>query len=180
MNASVFATYSPYKDRASKTGDTTDTTDGIYGADGASLLLTPTASGSGFKADFSVGVSQRTSQLGNTSAGDPGGPGAPPATGDTTVSATLKATAMSRTVLGTRQLKLTVRTQEAVKATAKLTRGGKTVATRTTALATGTRTLKVTIPDTAKAGAAKLKLTLEDAAGNRKSYARTVHIRTPG
>jgi protocatechuate 3,4-dioxygenase beta subunit len=180
MNSSVFTSYSPYKDRAPKTGDTTDTTDGIYGSDGASLLLTPTASGSGFKADFSVGVSQTTSQLGNTSAGGPGGPGGPPATGDTTVSATLKATAMSRTVLGTRQLKLTIKTQEAVAATAKLTRGGKTVVTKTTTLATGTRTLKVTVPQGSKAGAAKLKLTLKDAAGNQKSYARTVHIRTPG
>lgn len=204
MNTSVFTTYSPYKERAQKTPDTTDGTDNIYGSDGASLLLTPVANGGGFSADFSVGVSQTTSQIGNNGAGGPGGPpptGTPtPAptatatpsattspttssdttttTGDTVVNAVLKSTGMIRTVLGTRQLKLTIKASESVRATAKLSRGGKTVATRKAMLAKGTRALKVTIPDSSKAGAAKLKLTLADAAGNSKSYTRTVHIRT--
>ena len=83
MNTSIFTTYSPYKDRSRTTPDTTDSTDGIYGSDGASLLLAPVAGGDGFAADFSVGVSQQTSQIGNDSAGGPGGgpggPGGPPA-----------------------------------------------------------------------------------------------------
>jgi hypothetical protein len=86
---------------------------------------------------------------------------------------------MVRTALGTRQVKLTIKAQEAVTVTAKLTRAGKTVASRRTTLAKGTRALKVTVPDKAKAGAAKLKLTLADAAGNITSYTRTVHIREP-
>ena len=201
MNTTVFNTHSPYKDRAQKTPDTTDSTDGIYGSDGASLLLSPVASGGGFSADFSVGVSQTTSQIGNSSAGGPGGggPGGPPpgatptptetatpspttstdtttTTGDKSVAAVLKAKRMVRTVLGTRQLKLTLKASETVSVRARLTRGGKTVASKQVTLPAGTRALKVTIPDTTKAGAAKLKLTLTDAAGNTKSYNRTVHI----
>ena len=68
---------------------------------------------------------------------------------------------MIRTVLGTRQLTLTIKAAESVAVTAKLTRGGKTVATRKATLATGTRTLKVTIPGSTKAGAAKLKLSAQ-------------------
>ena len=82
MNTSIFTTYSPYKDRSRTTPGTTDSTDDIYGSDGASLLLAPEAGGDGFAADFSVGVSQQTSQIGNDSAGGPGGgpggPGGPP------------------------------------------------------------------------------------------------------
>ena len=90
LNTQVFTTYSPYKDRAQTTGDTTDANDGIYGADGASLLLTPVASGGGFAADFSVGVSQTTSQLGNNSdgGGPGGGPGGPPPGGAPTATPT--------------------------------------------------------------------------------------------
>ena len=196
LNTTVFTTYSPYKDRARQTPDTTDGTDGIYGSDGASLLLAPVASGDGYAADFSVGVSQTTSQIGNTSSGGPGGtpptatptPTATPspttstdtttATGDKTVAAVLKSRKMVRTVLGTRQLKLTLKASETVTVRAKLTRGGKTVASKKATLPAGTRALKVTIPDSTKAGAAKLKLTLSDAAGNTKSYNRTVHVHT--
>ena len=186
LNADVFSTHSPYKDRARTTPDTTDATDGIYGADGASLLPTPAAAGGGYTADFSVGVSQTTSQIGNSSAGGPGGggPGGPTstdtttATGDKRVAAVLKAKAMVRTVLGTRQLKLTLKASEPVMVRARLTRGNRTVASRKATLQAGTRTVKVTIPDDAKAGAARLRLTLTDAAGNTKAYRRTVHIRT--
>ena len=71
----------------------------------------------------------------------------------------LKAKRMVRTVLGTRQLKLTLKASETVSVRARLTRGGKTVASKQVTLPAGTRALKVTIPDTTKAGAAKLKLT---------------------
>ncbi len=85
---------------------------------------------------------------------------------------------MVRTVLGTRQLKLTLKASEPVMVRARLTRGNRTVASRKATLQAGTRTVKVTIPDDAKAGAARLRLTLTDAAGNTKAYRRTVHIRT--
>ncbi len=56
-------------------------------------------------------------------------------------------------------------------------RGSKVVAHRSFTLPAGTKSLKVTIPAGASAGAAKLKLTFKDSAGNSKGYARTVHIR---
>ena len=52
------------------------------------------------------------------------------------------------------------------------------MASRKVTLAAGTRALKVTIPESSKAGAAQLTLTLADAAGNSKRYKRTVHIRS--
>jgi protocatechuate 3,4-dioxygenase beta subunit len=53
MNAQVCAT-APYASRG--TPDVSDSADNIYGSDGASLLLHPTASGSGYAADFSAGI----------------------------------------------------------------------------------------------------------------------------
>jgi protocatechuate 3,4-dioxygenase beta subunit len=203
MNSSVFTTYSPYKERSPQTPDTTDSADTILGSDAATLTLSPASDGSGgYTADFSVGVSQTTSQLNNTSGGGPGGapPGQPPtatstptsgssstttsgsttttttSTADKTVLAALKSVTMVRTALGTRQLKLRIKTQETVTLTARLVRGGRTVASKKVKLATGTTTVKLTIPPSAAAGAARLRLTLKDAAGNTKVYARTVHV----
>src|SRR5207244_2707774 len=66
-------TQSPYNTRG--TPDTTDSNDNIYGSDGSKLLLQPQSDGSGgYTADFSVGVSQSTSQLNNSSAGGTGPP----------------------------------------------------------------------------------------------------------
>ena len=96
---------------------------------------------------------------------------------DTTVQAALKSTAMVRTTLGTRKLKLKLKSQETVTLTAKPVRGGKTIDSKKAIVRKGTAELKVTIPSSATAGAAKLKLGLKDATGNRKSYTRTVHIR---
>jgi protocatechuate 3,4-dioxygenase beta subunit len=206
MNASVFTSYSPYKDRTPQTPDTTDASDNILGSDAATLTLSPVSDGNGgYTADFSVGVSQTTSQLNNNSGGGPGGPGgAPPgqpptttttgngtttttdpttgssttttSTADKTVAAALKSATMLRTALGTRQLRLRIKTQEAVTLTAKLVRGNKVLASKKVQLATGTTNVKLRIPASASAGAAKLKLTLKDSAGNTKSYARTVHV----
>lgn len=187
MNASVFTTYSPYKDRAKQTPDTTDGTDGILGSDAATLTLAPVADGSGgFTADFSAGISKTTSQLGNTSVGG-GAPSGmtPPSAGtitttttaaDKAVAAALKATTMIRTALGTRQVRLKLKAAETVTVTARLTRGTKTIATRKVKLTAGTRIVKVTVPSSAPAGAAKLRLTIKDAAGNSRSYTRTVHV----
>jgi protocatechuate 3,4-dioxygenase beta subunit len=182
MNSSVFTAYSPYKERSPQTPDTTDSADTILGSDAATLTLSPASDGSGgYTADFSVGVSQTTSQLNNTSGGGPGGapPGQPPTTSttDKTVLAALKSVTMVRTALGTRQLKLRITTQETVTLTARLVRGSRTVASKKVKLARGTTTVKLTIPSAAAAGAAKLRLTLKDAAGNTKAYARTVHVR---
>jgi protocatechuate 3,4-dioxygenase beta subunit len=183
MNTAVFKNNAPYNTR-SATPDTLDTKDGILGSDAATLTLDPTPDGSGgYTADFSVGVAKSTSQLNNTSAGGGGGPGGgPPGTGptmtstDKTVGIGLKAVTMVRTALGARQARLKFKASEPVTLTAKLTRGSRTIAKKTVSLATGTTTVRVTVPAATHAGAAKLAVAVKDAAGNHKTYGRTVHI----
>jgi hypothetical protein len=169
--------------------DTTDGTDTIY-ADDTSLLLQPTGSNSaGYAAQFSVGVSKTTSQLDNTSAGAGGGPGTgggpgggtpptrPGTTADTSVAASL-ASVTSLRASGHRRLKLTLTTTEAVTAVAKLTRGGKTLATERASVAIGTHAFTLSIPRAVAAGAATLTITAKDAAGNTKTIKRAVHVRS--
>jgi hypothetical protein len=71
---------------------------------------------------------------------------------------------------------VTIRAGEPVTATATLTRAGRRLARETAHMARGTHTLRVTIPQRVKAGAARLALRLTDADGNGKTYHRTVHI----
>jgi protocatechuate 3,4-dioxygenase beta subunit len=184
MNSAVFKSNVPYDSRSS-TPDTLDGRDGILGSDAATLTLDPTSDGNGgYTADFSVGVAKSTSQLDNTSAGagGPGGaaPGAgtgtTPASTDKTVGIGLKAVTMVRTAHGTRQVKLTFKASERVALTAKLVRGDKTITKKSVVLAAGTTSLKLSVPHTAKAGAAHLRVAVKDAAGNRKSYNRIVHV----
>ena len=207
LNAQVYTSTAPYSTRSPQTPNTTDSADGIYGSDGASLLLSPQSDGNGgLTATFSVGVSQSTSQLGNTSAGAGGGMGGTPptggpgagsgtgttgstglspvspttttVTGDTTVGCAVKAATMLRTALGARRLKVKLKATEPVTVTARLTRGGKTLATRKTTISAGTRTVAVPIGASIKRGAASLRITVADASGNTKSYARTVTVRS--
>lgn len=188
MNSTVFQNNAPYNAR-STTPDTLDGNDDILGSDAATLTLAPTPDGNGgYTADFSVGVSKSTSQLNNTSAGPGGGgpglgqPGTGTGTGtgttstDKTVGIALKSLKMVRTAHGTRQAKLTFNVTESIALTARLTRGDKTITKKTGVLAAGTRTLKLTVPHTTKAGAARVKITVKDAAGNRKTYNRIIHI----
>jgi protocatechuate 3,4-dioxygenase beta subunit len=184
MNAAIFKANAPYNTR-SATPDTLDTKDGILGSDAATLTLNPTSDGNGgYTADFSAGVAKSTSQLNNTSAGAGGG-GAPggggPGTGtttsaDKTVGIGLKAVTTVRTAHGTRQVRLTFKASERVALTAKLVRGDKTIAKKTVVLATGTTNVKLPVPAATKAGATRLRVAVKDAAGNRKSYSRVVHV----
>jgi protocatechuate 3,4-dioxygenase beta subunit len=172
--------------------DTTDATDNIYAND-TSLLLQPTGSNAaGYAAEFSVGVSQKTSQLNNTSegggapgggmGGGPGGMGAPPngtaptTTADTSVAAQL-ASITSLKAGRHRQLKIALTTTEAVTVAAKLTRGGRTLAADDADLAVGTHSFRVTIPAAVSAGGAQLTLTVTDAAGNKKTIRKAIHVR---
>ena len=170
MNATVFAK-APYSSRGNP--DTTDSTDNIYGTDGASLLLQPTADGSGgYVADFSVGISGGSS---GTSSGSGSGSGS--TTTDTAVLAGLSSVKILRTKAGTRQLRVRLKTKETLKLAVRLTRSGKTIARKDVAsLAAGTHTVKLAIGRNVKAGGATLRLRLTDAAGNVKSYRRHVHI----
>ncbi|HVP03968.1 MAG TPA: hypothetical protein VMT10_15485 [Solirubrobacteraceae bacterium] len=160
------------------TPDTTDVTDSIYGGD-SSLLLQPTGdNASGYAAEFSVGVSKTTSQLGNDSAGGPGAPGSGGTTaGDTSVGAKL-ASVTSLKVSGRRRLRASISATEHVRAAARLTRAGTLLASASANLGTGTHAIDVRIPQRVRAGAATLTITLTDGAGNTKRVTRPVHVRS--
>jgi hypothetical protein len=164
MNAAVFK-QAPYASRP--TPDTTDKTDNIYGTDGSSLLLQPQSDGAGgYTADFSVGVS--------------GGSNGGSAT-DSSVAAALSSVKALRTGAGTRKLRLTITSSEAVSAVTRLTRGGKTLLrTGSRSLAAGKHSFKVTIPSSVRSGAATLRVTFKEGAGNTKTATRTVHVAKRG
>ena len=160
------------------TPDTTDGTDNIYAND-SSLLLHPTGDNAGgYSAEFSVGVSKTTSQLDNTSAGFAGGGtgGAPPGS-DTTVGAAIASVTSVRRG-HRRRLRVSITSSEPVLVSARLTRAGKTLATATARLATGTHAFTVPVRSSVTAGAATLTVTATDAAGNTKRLRRAVHVRS--
>jgi len=161
MNTTVFKR-APYSSRPAP--DTTDERDNIYGADGSSLLLQPQSDGAGgYTADFSVGVS--------------GGSSGSTTTTDSRVAAALSSVKALRTSAGTRKLRLTVTGSEAVTAVARLTRGGRTLLrSRKRSLAAGKHSFTVTIPSSVRTGAATLRLTFTDSAGNTRTATRTVHV----
>jgi protocatechuate 3,4-dioxygenase beta subunit len=164
MNSAVFAGNAPYSTRP--TPNVTDGQDNILGSDAATLTLNPVSDGKGgLAADFSVGLSKGSSGDGTTTT-----------TTDKALQAAYRGTTMVRTSLGTRQARIKIKAKETITVTAKLTRGGKTIASRKQTLAAGTRNVKVTIPTGTAAGAAKLRLTLADAAGNTRTYSRNVHV----
>jgi phage baseplate assembly protein gpV len=166
MNDAVFAAGAAYKTRGSS--PMKDGSDNIYGTDGASLLLNPTSDGSGgYAADFSVGISSGSSTPTSTTT-----------TTDTAVDATLTSVKAVRTAAGSRRVRIKLKPSEPVAVTAKLTRSGRTLASKRVVLTAGAHTITVPLGGTAKAGAARLTLTLKDALLNAKTYHRTVHVPT--
>ncbi len=158
MNAQVFAT-APYGARG--TADTLDTTDGIYGADGSSLLLHPSADGAGYRADFSVGLS--------------GGATGHDDDADSAIAATLLSL-RARRGSGGRDVRVRLRAGEPLTVRARLSRDGRTLARRSRTLRAGKRTIRLPIETQTRAGGAQVTLVLTDAAGNRRVIRRTVHV----
>ena len=162
MNSTVFAN-APYKTRGNP--DVTDSSDNIYGTDGASLLLDPIASGGGYSADFSVGISGGSSGTATTPS-------------DTTVGASLTSVKAFRTSSGARRVRGQLSPEETVVLRATVTRAGRTLARRTVDLTAGDHTVRVPIGGAVRAGGARVTLTLTDAAQNTRTYHRSVHIPT--
>lgn len=92
------------------------------------------------------------------------------------VPAKLRSAVMVRTMVGTRQLRLTIRARDAVIARATLERDGRTIATRTWPLGEGAGLVKLSVPDSAEGGAAELHVTLADSAGHTRTYERTLAL----
>ena len=160
----VYAT-SAYSSRGAP--NTPNSADNIYGRDGSKLLvaLTPDGSG-GYAGTFVVGLAGLPSASG-TGAGATAG----------SVSAAISSTHFRRTTSNRRILRVTSAVGETVTMSARLTRGGTTIATQTHgAVTAGTRTIDLRIPRATAAGGARLTMTYADASGATKTVRRTVMV----
>ena len=180
-SAAAFAT-SPYSSRSGR--DMTNEEDMIYQQEvRAGNVLMPTLNGSpsaGYSGTVGIGLSglPASSSSGSGSSGSSGSGGSLSSSGDTAVDATL----ISRRFIHAgdrRELLLGLKAGERIAAEAKLMRGGRTVAhKKIAALAPGKRNLAVPISDATPAGAAQLRLTLTDRAGNSHTVHKRVQIPT--
>lgn len=154
---------SPYSSRGAPT--TRNSSDNIYGSDGSQLTATVTPDGSGgYAATFNVGVTGLASGAATTT------------TTDTTVSASLTGTKLSRSSSGTRVLTVTLNATEAVSADVRLLRGSRLLARKRLASGSGTRRAALTIPRAVAAGGARLSVALTDARANQKVVQRAVSL----
>jgi protocatechuate 3,4-dioxygenase beta subunit len=195
-SAAVFAT-SPYSSRSGR--DTTNEEDMIYQQEvRAGNVLMPTLSGSaasGYSGTVGIGLSglpavsttgsggSGSNRSGESGSGSPGSSGSGSGSngssaGDRSVAAKL----VSRrfvTSADRRELLLALRTEERIAAEAGLLRGGHAIAhKRIAALAPGKRNLAIPIGASTTPGAAQLKLTLTDRAGNTRTIRHRVTIPT--
>ena len=158
MNAAVFAR-APYSSRGEP--DVTDSEDDILGGDAETLTLVPVAVGSGYAADFSVGLS--------------GGSGS---------SRGARLRGRGRALVGEGRA---ARLGAAPGAGQAAARGDdhrgraavprrRRIALRRTTLSAGTHTVRINLRSGVRAGAARLTLRLKDSAGNSKLYRRSLHV----
>jgi protocatechuate 3,4-dioxygenase beta subunit len=168
MNSTVFAD-EPYAGRGDP--DVSDGQDNILGSDADTLTLAPVRSGSGYAADFSVGLSGASSTTPSATATP-----TPSSTADITAAASLASAKALRLASGRRLVRVRVKTEEAITITARLTRSGHRLARETRTLEPGTHVLRLLISNRAKAGAARLTVRVADAAGNSKVFQRSVHV----
>jgi protocatechuate 3,4-dioxygenase beta subunit len=187
-------TVSPYSSRTGR--DTTNAKDGIYQQEAqAGNVLMPTLSGSataGYSGTVGIGlsglpaVSSTSGGSGSSGSGGSGSGGSGSSgsgsngssSADTAVAAKLVSRRFVRSA-ERRELLLGLRTEERIAAEAELVRGGRTVAhKRIAALAPGKRNLAIPIGSSTAAGAAQLKLTLTDRAGNSRTIRHRVTIPT--
>jgi protocatechuate 3,4-dioxygenase beta subunit len=174
-------TRSPYSARSTR--DTRNSTDNVYGSDGASLVLTLTADGSGgYSGAFSFGLSAANQSSGSstttpskTSSSTGTAPSASTTT-DTSVAASLLAASCTRGELGTRTLHARFKASESVSLDVRLLRGSKVVAHKKTSVTKGTHTVNVAIARSLAAGRVTLSVTAKDARKNTKVLARILHV----
>ncbi len=104
------------------------------------------------------------------------GGGSSTTTADTTVAATLVSARTVRRSSGRRQIRVKLTTEETVTLAARLTRGGRRLASRQKTLAAGTHLVRLDVGSGVKAGGARLTLRVIDGAGNADRYHRFLHI----
>ena len=160
-NNTVLSGAAPYNTRSPKTDPTTDETDMVFQqASGASGNIVSVTGGiaEGFAATFTIGLSGVASNTG--------------AKTDKTVAASMKApTATKGAVV------LAVHAGETLTAVATVVRKGKTLGKATGKLSPGWHSLRVALRPGTPAGAARVKVTLVDSAGNRRVLSEAVQVR---
>jgi protocatechuate 3,4-dioxygenase beta subunit len=145
---------------------TANASDGIYGSDGSKLVvaLTPDGNG-GYAGTFVVGLS-----------GLPGTTGTGSGTGNT-VGAAIASARFRRSTAGRRILRVTSTLTETADVTARLSRSGTTLVRKSASgLAAGSRAMDLRVPLRAPGGKARLTVVYIDAAGLKKTIARTVTV----
>jgi protocatechuate 3,4-dioxygenase beta subunit len=161
-NDTVLSGAAPYNTRSPKTDPTTDETDMVFQqASGASANIVSVSGGiaEGFAATFTIGLSGVASNAATKT--------------DKTVAGSMKApTAIKGAVI------LAVHAGETLTAVATVVQKGKTLGRATGKLTPGWHSLRVGLPADTAAGAATAKLTLIDAAGNRRALSEAVQIKT--
>jgi protocatechuate 3,4-dioxygenase beta subunit len=171
----------PYSARGAR--DTRNSADNVYGSDGASLVLTMTADGSGgYGGAFTFGLSAANQSSGSSTT-TPSTPSTSTATApsattttDTSVAASLLAASCTRGALGTRTLHARVKASESVSLDVRLLRGSKVVAHKKTSVTKGTHTVNVGLARSLAAGRVTLSVTAKDARNNTKVLARILQV----
>ena len=147
---------------------TPNSSDGIYGSDGSKLIvaLAPDGNG-GYAGTFVVGLSGLPASAGT---------GTTTTTTANTVGAAIAGTRFRRTKTGRRILRVASTLTEPVDVTVRLSRSGTTIARKTAALAAGTRAVELRVPLRSVGGKARLTVVYTDAAGLKKTTARSVTV----
>lgn len=175
---------SPYSSRPGR--DTTNGKDSIYLQEAqAGNVLMPTLTGStagGYSGSVGIGLSglpASSSGVGRSSGSSGAGSSSTSGSnGDASVATRLLHTTFVRSG-GRRELVLRLAAEEKFSAHAELLRGGRTIAQKRVAgLNVGKRSLAVIVPGSVRAGAAALRLTLTDKAGNEKVVRHRVRVPT--
>jgi protocatechuate 3,4-dioxygenase beta subunit len=143
------------------TGTTQNSQDSIYAGDSEVVVPLSGSVNSGYTGAITVGLS------GLPARGD--------VPGDDEVGARLLSTGFSEHH-GRRLLRLKLRSDERITAEARLVRGGRTLARRRRRIGPGRSRLRLALPGAVEGGPARLRVELGDAAGNRKTIKRTVHV----
>lgn len=165
-------TVAPYNTRGAR--NTRNADDRIYGSDGATVQPALTGdNASGYGQEFTFGLtSTGATTPGTTTTGDD-----TTALTDTTVKASLLSGKVVRTALGSRVLQVKLKNLEAVSVDLRLLRGSKQVKRRKLKFkATGTHTLKLSLPKATTSGRATLDLTVTDSAGNEKVLTKALRV----
>jgi protocatechuate 3,4-dioxygenase beta subunit len=165
-NTAVLTGATPYNTRSPQLDPTKNATDNILGSNAATNVLAASGGPSaGYGGTFTIMLS----------GGSSAGAGSAGSSSDKTVAATLASAKAVRTSAG-RAVVLSVRSTESLTAHAKIVRGTKVLGQATGKLTDGTHALRVAVRSGTAAGAASLRLTLADAAGNTRTLTRAVTI----